>query len=263
MASKRPIRSLASIAESSARPSRPAPALRNRSLQIPTCAFSTSCSARQAEYDTDPAERPRWQQTPARMVAPFRTRPLPKGPVMQVNDDPRKLDEVFVRMLGPNGDKALSDEVKWLAVTHKSFDHGRRGHNDRLAFLGRRIVSLQTSLALLNSPQPSETPPVDQYGRRPYQHAALSGLPGLTWEAKDSTLHQARLAPIAERYGLDKVTRWKPKRADNLFASGINSVLTTSLYAIVGAIALERGGEIANKVAQDKILSPLGFAFTS
>jgi hypothetical protein len=30
----------------------------------------------------------------------------------------------------------LSDEVKWLAVTHKSFDHGRRGFNDRLAYLG-------------------------------------------------------------------------------------------------------------------------------
>lgn len=30
----------------------------------------------------------------------------------------------------------LSDEVKWLAVTHKSFDHGRRGFNDRLAYIG-------------------------------------------------------------------------------------------------------------------------------
>ena len=31
----------------------------------------------------------------------------------------------------------LSEETKWLAVTHKSFDHGRRGFNDRLAFLGK------------------------------------------------------------------------------------------------------------------------------
>ena len=30
----------------------------------------------------------------------------------------------------------LTEEVKWLAVTHKSFDHGKRGYNDRLAFLG-------------------------------------------------------------------------------------------------------------------------------
>jgi large subunit ribosomal protein L15 len=37
----------------------------------------------------------------------------------------------------------------------------------------------------------------------------------------------------------------------------------TSLYAIVGAVALEQGGEVANKVVQDKILAPLGFTFAS
>lgn len=69
-------------------------------------------------------------------MAPFRVRPRRQGPEFKVNDDPRRLDEVYTRMLGPGGDKVLSDEVKWLAVTHKSFDHGRRGFNDRLAYLG-------------------------------------------------------------------------------------------------------------------------------
>lgn len=35
----------------------------------------------------------------------------------------------------------LTDEVKWLAITHKSFDHGKRGYNDRLAFLGMTFCS--------------------------------------------------------------------------------------------------------------------------
>jgi dsRNA-specific ribonuclease len=118
---------------------------------------------------------------------------------------------MYIRMLGQGGDSMLSDEVKWLAVTHKSFDHARRGFNDRLAFLGRRIVSLQTSLALLNSPQATPLPAKDNHGRQPYTHPALDGLPGLTHEAKDSVLDKSRLAPIAQRYGLDKVTRWKPK----------------------------------------------------
>jgi large subunit ribosomal protein L15 len=48
-----------------------------------------------------------------------------------------------------------------------------------------------------------------------------------------------------------------------LEGSGLDAVLTTSLYAIVGAIALERGGEVANKVTQDKILAPLGFTFST
>lgn len=78
--------------------------------------------------------------------------------------------------------------------------------------IGRRIVSLQTSLALINSPQAAPIPHMDQYGRKPYDHPALGGLSGLTPEAKDNELNISRLAPIAQRYGLDKVTRWKPAR---------------------------------------------------
>lgn len=85
--------------------------------------------------------------------------------------------------------------------------------------LGRRIVSLQTSQALLDAPQTQPWPkdangyPVaDKYGRVPFIHPALASLSGLTAEAKDRVLDKRRLAPLAERYGLDKVTRWKPKR---------------------------------------------------
>jgi large subunit ribosomal protein L15 len=144
---------------------------------------------------------------------------------------------------------------------------------------GRRIVELQTSQALINSPQEAQ-PTIDQYGRKPFQHPALNGLQGLSDEAESKVLDKVRLSQIAERYDLDKVTRWKPKsvstihragldptantrQADNLKASGIESVLMTSLYAIVGAVALEQGGEVANKVVQDKILAPLGFTFSS
>jgi large subunit ribosomal protein L15 len=56
--------------------------------------------------------------------------------MFKVNEDPKRVDDAYKRMLGADGDKMLSEEVKWLAVTHKSFDHGRRGFNDRLAYLG-------------------------------------------------------------------------------------------------------------------------------
>lgn len=52
------------------------------------------------------------------------------------------------------------------------------------------------------------------------------------------------------------------EQADNLQSSGMETVIMTSLYAIVGAVALERGGEVANKLVQDKILTPLGFQFS-
>lgn len=77
---------------------------------------------------------------------------------------------------------------------------------------GRRIISLQTSLALLSSPQGTPAPKFDQYGREPFTHPALEGLRGLTPEAKETVLDKTRLAQIAQRYNLDKVIRWKPKR---------------------------------------------------
>lgn len=45
---------------------------------------------------------------------------------------------------------------------------------------------------------------------------------------------------------------------NNLDASGIDVVLTTTLYAIIGAIALQKGADVANAVAREKILKPLG-----
>ncbi|KAL6706332.1 hypothetical protein ACN47E_005622 [Coniothyrium glycines] len=266
MAAKRPLRSFISGAASSLRPAQSPKASLVRTA---ACTFSTSTPIRESEYDTEAADRPRWQQTPARMTAPYRIRPLAKGGIFKVNEDPKKLDDAYIRMLGPGGDKVLNDEVKWLAVTHKSFDHGRRGFNDRLAYLGRRIVDLQTSQALINAPQEQEwpkdsngVPSKDEYGRTPYLHPALSGLQGLTEEAQGKVLDKVRLSQIAQRYGFDRVTRWKPKRADDLQGSGQESVLSTSLYAIVGAIALEKGGEAANNIVQEKILAPLGFTFT-
>ena len=65
------------------------------------------------------------------------SKPPPNKPSdYPVNEDPKVLDRVYVEVLGKNGDQVLTEEVKWLAVTHKSFDHGRRGYNDRLAYIG-------------------------------------------------------------------------------------------------------------------------------
>ncbi|KAK3066442.1 hypothetical protein LTS18_001719 [Coniosporium uncinatum] len=164
-------------------------------------------------------------------------------------------------MLGNGGEKVLTDEVKWLAITHKSFDHGRRGFNDRLAFLGKRIVDLQTSIALLAAPRsvaPASQSQIDSYGRQPFQHPALQTLDNLSDQAKAEAVNKQRLARLADRYGMDKVIRWKPKKADNLQGSGIDSVLAQTMYAIVGAIALERGGETAVKVVRERMLTPMG-----
>ena len=45
---------------------------------------------------------------------------------------------------------------------------------------------------------------------------------------------------------------------NNLVGSGQALVMGQALYAIVGAIALQRGGEVANSIVNARILERLG-----
>lgn len=47
-------------------------------------------------------------------------------------------------------------------------------------------------------------------------------------------------------------------KASNLYSSGYEMVYAQAVLAVVGAIALQRGGEVANKIARERILDPLG-----
>jgi large subunit ribosomal protein L15 len=71
-------------------------------------------------------------------------------------------------------------------------------------------------------------------------------------------LSKERLASLARGYDLERATRWKPRDPNRLKASGVDTVLATSLYAVIGALALQKGGEVANRVAREKVLKPLG-----
>lgn len=91
-----------------------------------------------AEAAAELEGRPRWSYTPPLAKAPFSVgRPKdPRRSVWTTNEDPAVLDRFYERLLGAQGADMLPEELKWLAVTHKSFDQGRRGFNDRLAYLG-------------------------------------------------------------------------------------------------------------------------------
>ncbi|KAF2437168.1 hypothetical protein EJ08DRAFT_602148 [Tothia fuscella] len=195
------------------------------------------------------------------MSMPVRLRRKAKTVEWTCNSDPRKLDAMYVRLLGEGGDKLLSDEVKWLAITHKSFDQGKRGFNDRLSYLGKRIVDLQTSMALVSAPRGRSAQGPDEYDRVPFHHPALEGLANLSERTKAEMLGKTRVAQLAQNQGLDKVMRWKPRKADNLLGSGQDVVLAQALYGIIGALALERGGEVAARITKEKILEPLGVVF--
>lgn len=97
----------------------------------------STTSPQSLEMEVDNDNPPRWSQTPPGLKAPVRIRPSRQAQPLKINKDQRKLDDFYTRFLGRGGDKMLSEETKWLAVTNKSFDAGRRGFNDRLAFFGQ------------------------------------------------------------------------------------------------------------------------------
>ena len=45
---------------------------------------------------------------------------------------------------------------------------------------------------------------------------------------------------------------------ESLAASGLDMILAQAMYAIVGALALEQGGAVANKISKERILAPMG-----
>lgn len=99
---------------------------------------STPCYSEETQGGNNQTaeEKPRWLYTPPGTKAPFSLHFDSKRPDYPINESQEVLDKFYIGLLGPGGDKVLSEKLKWLAVTHKSFDQGRRGFNDRLGFLG-------------------------------------------------------------------------------------------------------------------------------
>lgn len=192
----------------------------------------------EAPAAVDASEMPRWAQTPKRMKAPFSphiTRD-PARSVWRVNESPEKLNMALANLLGKSGDRLLPEELKWLAVTHKSFDQGRRGLNDRLAFLGRQIATVECMQAILASQVTlAESAPEGLVGetveqtasesrmarsmpedifkdrREPFEPESLKKADILSVIQPHNVLSVRQLHKLAVETGIAEVVRWKPR----------------------------------------------------
>jgi large subunit ribosomal protein L15 len=115
---------------------------------------------------------------------------------------------------------------------------------------------MQVSLALLSRPDPqhnSAFPPTDVFS-----HPSLKGLENVTPSSKQEVLEKTRLAKLAATYKIPAAVRWKPRKSDNLAASGQDVVLAHTMYSMVGALVLRQGSEVATRVVRERIIRPLG-----
>jgi len=196
-------------------------------------------------------------------------RPQPRAPyavrrrrLFVVNDDPHKLDAMYTKLFGR--EMELPDEVKWQAITHKSFDHGRQPFNSKLRFLGKRMLQMHVSFHLLSSPpKVPKTPKRTIYKSlegevyqdpEPFVHEDYKSLLNVERTAVDAALDEASLMPLIQETGLVEVMRWKPAETNDLERSGQRVVAVECLYAIVGAVALQKGGDVAGQFIRTRIL---------
>jgi large subunit ribosomal protein L15 len=88
----------------------------------------------------------------------------------------------------------------------------RNGHLHEFA-LGKRIVQLQTSLALAQSAgAANNAPKTDQFGREPFTHPSLEGLGNLSTSTKSFLTDRTKMAELARKYDMQKVIRWEPRK---------------------------------------------------
>jgi len=222
--------------------------IRHFSSTLPNHETASSTTYKPLSTEPSSSTPPRWSQTPERMRSPVRIRIRDNTKPFECNTDPARLDQFYKRFLGPGGENVLSEETKWLAVTHKSFEQGARGFNDRLAFFGRslstradvsrkaldiakmfglhardhtdvqfstgrRILTMQTNLVLLNSSAANKTQRLTKTDgdRAVFEHPALEGLENLSDVPINEILTKQRLATLAAQMDMPAVIRWLPR----------------------------------------------------
>ncbi|KAH6988030.1 ribonuclease-III-like-domain-containing protein [Ilyonectria sp. MPI-CAGE-AT-0026] len=223
------------------------------------CVRSYASDTTPESFQSTPAAAspvPRWSQTPPQMKADVQLdfAKYAHNKIWSVNNDPKKLDEVYDRLLGPNGSRLLPEELKWLAVTHKSFDQGRRGFNDRLALVGRMALIMETTKQIVAKDAIPGAKVADEFNRQPFTHPQLDSIDNLTMEGPRDIVGKEKLYDLAIEVGLIDVVRWKPRLVRKLKASGVEVVLNSAILAILGAITLQHGSVVAAQVIRERIL---------
>ncbi|KAI0907477.1 RNase III domain-containing protein [Ustulina deusta] len=226
-----------------------------------TCSRTFATSASRPSEAAAEEEAPRWSYTPKQMKAPFspHVTKVPSRSRWQVNSDPQRLDDALNAFLGRDGERMLPEELKWLAVTHKSFDQGRRGFNDRLAFLGRQICIMEAMESIITAPPEYDKIVADPYAekRQPFEGPGLRSIENLSQHQPSDLFTPEKMGKLAIDTGLSEVVRWKPRMPENPIGSGLHIVMSGAIYSLVGAVALQHGGKVASKIVRDRIMKKL------
>lgn len=139
---------------------------------------------------------------------------------------------------------ALDDSLVLQAITHKSFAHGKKPYNEKLAVIGREFLRLQSLAYAVNN---------DKTGTGAGAQRLVNGL---NFDAHRSSAARQLYASqtgyeLCKRAGIDRSIFWK-NAGDG--ASGEVTVFSRCIAALVGAVLLRHGEKKAGQFVQDRII---------
>lgn len=106
----------------------------------------------------------------------------------------------------------------------------------------------------MTSPRAPDDHMGDPWMRKHYESPALQNVDKLSVARPQDIITLSGLANIGLSNRLHEVMRWKPRNPDNLKGSGMESVIATSIFAIIGAMSLQHGAEAASKLARERVI---------
>ncbi|KAJ2744330.1 54S ribosomal protein L3 mitochondrial [Coemansia sp. BCRC 34301] len=128
------------------------------------------------------------------------------------------------------GDSSVMEQV----CTHKSYAQGRLAHNERMEWIGKRVLNLFVG-----------------------EHLEAT-YPNLTSEALQDVQHasfgMSNLAEIGRHFGMQAAMRWEPVSREAP-AVGLTKVLGKAVQALVGAIYQRQGAAAARTFVKQHVLS--------
>ncbi|KAJ2724787.1 54S ribosomal protein L3 mitochondrial [Coemansia sp. Benny D115] len=124
-------------------------------------------------------------------------------------------------------------ELMELVCTHKSFENGMDRSNERLQWLGKRVLNLVVGEHLY-----AKYPNLPTESLQDLQHAHF----GIT-----------SLAEVARHFGMQPAMRWKSVAGEK-GTVGLTKVLGKSVQALVGAVYVDQGAQAARTFVRQHLL---------
>ncbi|CAR30387.1 mitochondrial 54S ribosomal protein mL57 [Lachancea thermotolerans CBS 6340] len=148
---------------------------------------------------------------------------------------------------------SLSDDIILQCLTHKSFAHGSKPYNEKLAALGMQFLKYHTSVHSLRSAKPLS--PVAE-GKN---QKSINGLnfTNLGTQLSKLLIAKKTTAQVIRSRHLDSLIFWKKRDPlKNESFNGETTVYSGVLSALVGGILVTNGPQKTSQFIEKELLDP-------